>query len=234
MGFINQLITGGHHPVPGIAPGIGLFWVVDVAVKWLTLRVMIFPIISVNGAVANPCEPGLMWVWVSHGLSMFNCPKIGWLMLKTSIFTAPRLCRAPGFGPWIWCQSLVKESGYRIRYAQIEHSYIMVHKGNHPQMALIQVSEILSFTQTYPTIATIGSLNNNCSYSDPIGIFLGKWHNNCSDPLEFWMIYQCKSAKDPTQNLVLLIQKVEQSWFSTTHTHIYIDICTSTCTSDHN
>jgi hypothetical protein len=41
-------------------------------------------------------------------------------------------------------------------------------------MALIQVSEILSFTQTYPTIATIGSLNNNCSYSDPIGIFLGK------------------------------------------------------------
>ena len=85
----------------------------------------------------------------------------------------------------------------------------MVHKGNHPQMALIQVSEILSFTQTYPTIATIGSLNNNCSYSDPIGIFLGKWHNNCSDPLEIWMIYQCKSAKDPTQNLVLLIQKGE-------------------------
>ena len=143
-------------------------------------------------------------------------------MLKTSIFTAPRLCRAPGFGPWIWCQSLVKESGYRIWYAQIEHSYIMVHKGNHPQMALIQVSEILSFTQTYPTIATIGSLNNNCSYSDPIGIFLGKWHNNCSDPLEIWMIYQCKSAKDPTQNLVLLIQKGEQSWFSTTHTYIYI------------
>lgn len=34
--------------LPGIAPGIGLFWVVDVAVKWLTLRVMIFPIISVQ------------------------------------------------------------------------------------------------------------------------------------------------------------------------------------------
>jgi hypothetical protein len=50
---------------------------------------------------------------------------------------------------------------------------------------------------------------------------LGKWHNNCSDPLEIWMIYQCKSAKDPTQNLVLLIQKGEQSWFSTTHTYIY-------------
>ena len=100
--------------------------------------------------------------------------------------------------------------------------------GNHPQMEpKLQefqsgLSGLLSFTQTYPTIATIGSLNNNCSYSDPIGIFLGKWHNNCSDPLEFWMIYQCKSAKDPTQNLVLLIQKVEQSWFSTTHTHIYI------------
>ena len=37
----------------------------------------------------------------------------------------------------------------------------MVSKGNHPQIALIQVRELLQFTQRYPsTIEPMGNLEN--------------------------------------------------------------------------
>ena len=36
----------------------------------------------------------------------------------------------------------------------------MVNKGNHPQMALIQVSEILQFTQTYQLETKANGISN--------------------------------------------------------------------------